>query len=186
MLIAGGMLLFSTVKRLIVPGLVEFLLITLAHLLVAIAVVGLARLAIRSRALGLTLGILWGAGWMTLFIREATMLLFYSPPAWMAYGDWLLVLAGVATGVAGVVLYRDSALADIGCPSWVVLTFAVLSSLFVWFGLGLGNLGVDAGVVFAVRMAEEALLALSVLGTGLLLMMFHRRSRPNAPEPLVP
>lgn len=187
LVVAGGMLVFAQMKRLVSPGLTEFLFITIGHLLIAIAVVGLARLAIRGRALGLTLGILWGIGWMALFVREASMMLFLLPPEWLSYGDWLLLFGGVGAGVAGIVQYRESTLAELACPSWLVLVFAVLSSLFVWFGFLLGDLGVTPEIVNAVRVAEETLLALSLLATGVVLLALHRRHRRSghgAPDTL--
>lgn len=179
LVIAGALMSTVLLARPIVPGVLDFLLAPVAHLVVAVGVALLAVSATRDRRIGIVLGAVWGAGWLLLFLREALLLLWILPPAWFGVGDPLLVLGGVAAGIAALLLHRGSALASVGVPRWTVLALAVLSSLFVWFGIGLPALlpGMPSDAVHAIRVGEEVLLALSALGTGILLLARSRSTR---------
>lgn len=181
LVVAGAMMILVLAARLVLPGVLDFLLLPVAHLLLAAGVVGLASSGIRDQRVAMPIGVCWGAGWLLLFLREALMLLWILPPEWFRAGDLMIVLGGIAAGVAALLLHEGSRLAVIGVRRWTVLVFAVSSSLFLWFGVGLSQLapGIPSGVVFGIRSAEEGVLAVATLAVGIRLLAGERGLRPE-------
>src|SRR5690606_18172667 len=133
LIVAGAMLVAKAATQLVWPSMLDFVLITAAHLLLAIAVPLLAVDAIRHRTLGIALGAIWGLGWLLFGMREALMLLFLNPPGWTSpLDETLIILGGIATGLAAAIwpARAPSGRPVVAVP--VVLVFAVLSSCYLW------------------------------------------------------
>lgn len=181
LIIAGGLLLLAMIKMLVFPGFAEFALITLAHLLLAGGVVGLALLAIRTRVLAVVAGGVWGAGWLLLHLRELVMLFFVLLPGWLAPLSEVMVLGGgAAVGVLALFLHRGSGLEWIRLPRVLPMVVAALSSTYLWLrpvvsALVHGDVGLETVILFG----GDVVSGLVLLATGIALRVASRRQVRN-------
>ena len=178
--IAGALMASVLLARLLLPPLLDFVLLPVAHLLLAFGALGLSAASVRSRPVGIAAGTIWGAGWLLLFLSEALMLLWILPPAWLRVDAPIIVLGGLAAGALALALHRGSPLARAKVPRWAVPAYAVVSSLFLWLGIGLSAVfpGMPSELVYAMRSAEEVLLAAATLAMGIALLLRSRRAAP--------
>lgn len=166
LIIAGAMLVAKAATQLLWASMLDFVLITAAHLLLAVAVPLLAIAAIRHRPLGVALGAVWGLGWLLFGLREALMLFYINPPGWTSpLDETLIILGGVAAGLAAAIwpARTPNGRPVIAVP--IVLVFAALSSCYLWMWPIVTSL--PWGWTFTAGLTLEALSALTVLVTGI-------------------
>lgn len=132
---AGVMLLVSIVKQFVLPGLLEFVLITAAHLLLAVGTFLLTLRVLEPRSLALALGGVWGAGWLGFHVNELLMLLFVLPPPWLL----LVATAAILIGGMAVVIARIAVPARTNHPARPgtlgLLVLVLASSAPLWADL---------------------------------------------------
>lgn len=166
----GALLLVALLKLVVFPGLLEFLLITLAHLLMAPVAFGLARATIRG-PIGLVAGAVWGIAWLAFGVHEAVMLFFILPPAWLSMvGGYVIPLAGLVAGVAALFLHGGSDAAAARVSRWTTLVVAVAASEFLWLPGLFAALPIARVLAFAADVVAAAVLVVA----GCYLLVRHR------------
>lgn len=180
LIIAGAMLVAKATTQLVWPSMLDFVLITAAHLLLAVAVPLLTIAATRHRPLGIVLGAVWGVGWLLFGLREALMLFYSNPPDWTSpLDETLIILGGIAAGLAAAIRPARTPTGRPVVAVPIVLVFAALSSCYLWMWPIVTTL--PWGWTFTAGLALEALSALTVLITGI--YAWRRARALTAPEP---
>lgn len=173
---AGGMLLVAIAKQFILPGFLEFLLITAAHLLFAFGTFLLTLRMLEPRSIALMLGGVWGAGWLAFHVNELLMLLFVLPPPWLS----VVATTAILLGGSAVVIVRIAGAADAtgqSRPGTLGLAvFAIASSAPLWTHL-LVMLLPDAAflVGYWIRTAADAAAAVITLILGVTILRHRER-----------